>query len=56
MPKCTYCGKTYEAHKGMMVVDSVTSNIRYFCSGKCRKNALMKRKKRKWAKQSAEAK
>jgi ribosomal protein L24E len=31
------------------IVDSITGKIRYFCSGKCRKNALRGRKKRKWA-------
>jgi ribosomal protein L24E len=52
MPKCTYCGKTYPEHKGLILVDSVTGNIRYYCSSKCRKNALRHRKKRKWAKSS----
>jgi len=48
MAKCTYCTKDYEAYLGIQVVDSVTGNIRYYCSSKCRKNAEMKRKKRKW--------
>ena len=54
MSKCTYCGKTYPDHQGMMVVDSVTSKIRYFCSSKCRKNAWMTRKKKKWTKPAPE--
>jgi len=48
MPKCSNCGKDYESFLGLQLVDSVTGNIKYFCSSKCRKNALMKRKKRKW--------
>ena len=56
MPKCTYCGKMYEPPYGTTVADSVSGVIRYYCSSKCRKNAVMKRKKRKWAKFSSEAK
>jgi ribosomal protein L24E len=48
MPKCTFCSKDYPQHKGLTLVDSATGKIKYFCSSKCRKNAEMKRKKRKW--------
>jgi large subunit ribosomal protein L24e len=48
MPKCTYCGKDYEFPRGLTLVDLV-GRIRYFCSSKCRKYALMNRKKGKWA-------
>lgn len=47
MPKCTYCGKDYELHKGLTLVDA-TGKIKHFCSSKCRKNAEMGRKKRQW--------
>ena len=49
MPKCSYCSQDYEFPRGTTLVDSVSGNIRYFCSSKCRKNALMHRKKKKWA-------
>jgi ribosomal protein L24E len=49
MPKCSYCGKTYPEHKGLIVVDSTAGNMKFYCSSKCRKNAEMKRKKRKWS-------
>jgi len=48
MPKCTYCNKDYEAYRGVMIVDSVTGHIKYYCSAKCRKNSEMHRKKKKW--------
>ena len=50
MPKCTFCSKQYEIPKGTTVVDSTSGHINYYCSSKCRKNAEMKRKKRKWTK------
>jgi ribosomal protein L24E len=56
MPKCSYCGKSYEPPKGVTLVDSKTGTIHYYCSSKCRKNAKKGRKKRKWAKQSSENK
>jgi len=49
MPKCTFCGKNYEIPRGVTVVESKSGNIMYYCSSKCRKNAEMKRKKRKWS-------
>ncbi|MBU1136664.1 MAG: 50S ribosomal protein L24e [Nanoarchaeota archaeon] len=48
MPKCSYCKKNYEIHKGVSVVESSKGNVYYYCSSKCRKNAEMKRKKKKW--------
>jgi ribosomal protein L24E len=48
MTKCSYCGKEYEPYLGINVVDSVTGHIRSYCSGKCRKYSVMKRKKGKW--------
>lgn len=48
MPKCSFCSKQYSEHKGVMIVDSVKGDISYFCSSKCRKNAKMKRRKKKW--------
>ena len=49
MTKCTYCGQESPDFQGTFVVDSVSSKIRYYCSSKCRKNAFMERKKKKWA-------
>jgi large subunit ribosomal protein L24e len=47
MPKCVYCGKNYDIHKGLTLImkDGV---INYLCSSKCRKNMLMKRRKVRW--------
>jgi len=41
MPKCSYCLKQYPEHKGIMIVDSVSAKISYFCSRKCRRYAEM---------------
>ncbi|HCX45377.1 TPA: 50S ribosomal protein L24e [Patescibacteria group bacterium] len=49
MPKCTFCNKDYEFPRGTTVVNSISGAIYYYCSSKCRKNAEMKRKKRKWS-------
>jgi len=49
MPKCVYCSQNYEFPKGLTLVESISGRVKYFCSSKCRKNALMARKKRKWA-------
>lgn len=49
MTKCTYCGQNYEPPKGLTLVESISGKIKSFCSSKCRKNALMARKKKKWA-------
>jgi len=48
MPKCTYCGEDYEFPRGLTLVNAL-GHIRYFCSSKCRKYALMNRTKGKWA-------
>jgi len=47
MPKCVYCGKDYDVHRGLTLImkDGVIS---YLCSSKCRKNMLMKRRKVRW--------
>ena len=50
MVKCFYCGREAQDYQGVMVVDSVTSKIKHFCSGKCRKYSKMGRRKGKWAK------
>jgi len=47
MPKCVYCGKMYGVPKGMTVVTN-SGVINHFCSAKCRKNSLMKRRKVRW--------
>jgi ribosomal protein L24E len=49
MSKCNYCNQESPDFKGTFVVDSVSSKVRYYCSSKCRKNAIMTRKKGKWA-------
>ncbi|MCX6748375.1 MAG: 50S ribosomal protein L24e [Candidatus Pacearchaeota archaeon] len=50
MAKCSYCNRMFEDYEGTIVVDSVTANVRHFCSSKCRKNAVLGRKKKKWTK------
>lgn len=47
MPKCVYCGQTYEFPRGTTLVMN-NGNINYLCSSKCRKNMLMKRRKVRW--------
>ena len=49
MPACSFCKQNYEIPRGMTVVQKDAS-VKYFCSGKCRKNAEMGRnnKKVKW--------
>ena len=47
MPKCVYCEKEYEAPKGLTLVTN-KGNINYLCSGKCRKNMAMQRRKVRW--------
>ncbi len=51
MPKCSYCGKTYENPKGLTLVKT-DGTIKYFCSSKCRKNMAMKRRKVNWIRKS----
>ena len=47
MPKCSYCGKMYEIHRGLTLVKT-DGSIKYLCSKKCRKNMAMKRRKVRW--------
>jgi len=47
MPKCVYCGKQYDLHKGLTLVMK-DGSINYLCYSKCRKNMLMKRRKVRW--------
>lgn len=50
MPKCSYCGKMYEIPRGLTLVKN-DGSIKYLCSGKCRKNSLM-RKTTTWIKKT----
>lgn len=47
MPKCSYCGKKYEFPRGLTLVTK-DGNVKYFCSSKCRKNMVMRRRKVRW--------
>lgn len=47
MPKCTYCGKMYDTHKGLTFVKT-DGTVAYLCSSKCKKNMKMKRRKVRW--------
>lgn len=47
MPKCSYCGKEYDFHKGLTLV-TLDGNVKYLCSAKCRKNMKMNRRKVRW--------
>jgi len=47
MPKCVYCGKMYEFPRGLTLVTK-EGHVKYLCSGKCRKNMAMKRRKINW--------
>jgi len=51
MPKCVYCGKQYDIHKGLTLImkDGI---INYLRSSKCRKNMLMRRRKVRWISKS----
>ena len=47
MVKCVFCGKEENSFKGVFLIRN-SGAVDYFCSGKCRKNALkLKRDKRK---------
>jgi large subunit ribosomal protein L24e len=50
MPKCTFCGKQEQQHKGLSLIKN-DGTVSYFCSSKCRKNSALKRDSRKirWA-------
>lgn len=47
MPKCVYCGKVYDIHRGLTLVKS-DGKILHLCSSKCKKNMAMKRRKVRW--------
>jgi len=47
MPKCSYCGKEYDLHKGLTLVIK-DGTVKHLCSSKCRKNMSMKRRKIRW--------
>ncbi len=47
MPTCVYCGKEYDVPKGTTIFMN-DGTINSFCSPKCRKNKLMKRRKVRW--------
>jgi ribosomal protein L24E len=47
MPKCAYCGKTYEPPRGLTLVLR-DGTVKYLCSSKCRKNRNMNRRKVRW--------
>lgn len=47
MTKCVFCGREEQYFKGLHLIQN-NGEISYFCSSKCRKNALkLKRDKRK---------
>ncbi len=47
MVKCVFCSKEQASHKGLHYIKN-DGSVNYFCSGKCRKNALkLGRDKRK---------
>ena len=47
MVKCVFCGKEEHSFKGIHLIGN-DGNVNYYCSNKCRKNALkLKRDKRK---------
>ena len=47
MPKCFYCGKTYEFPRGLTFVTK-EGVVKPLCSPKCQKNMEMKRRKVRW--------
>jgi len=47
MPKCSYCNKEYDLHKGLTLVLK-DGSVKHLCSAKCRKNMQMKRRKVRW--------
>jgi ribosomal protein L24E len=47
MPKCVYCGKTYEYPRGITFVTK-EGVVKPICSSKCKKNMEMKRRKVRW--------
>jgi len=47
MPKCSFCKKDYDVHKGTTFILK-DGTIKHLCSSKCRKNMLMNRRKVRW--------
>ena len=47
MPKCSYCSKDYDLHRGVTFVLK-DGRVKHLCSGKCRKNMQLKRRKVRW--------
>ncbi len=46
MPRCSFCKQTYEFPRGLTLILN-DGNIMYFCSSKCKKNALELRRDNK---------
>jgi ribosomal protein L24E len=55
MPKCVYCGNTYEFPRGLSLVTK-DGSVKYLCSSKCRKNMAMKRRKVEWIRKAKRTK
>ena len=51
MPKCVYCGKSYEPPRGLTFVTK-EGVVKPLCSSKCQRNMEMKRRKVRWIKSS----
>ncbi len=53
MPRCSFCRADYKWPVGLTVVQK-DGTIKYYCSGKCRKNNAMGRnnKKLKWTRRT----
>lgn len=48
MVKCVFCGKDEHSFKGIHLINN-DGNVNYYCSNKCRKNAIkLKRDRRKF--------
>jgi large subunit ribosomal protein L24e len=57
MPRCTFCKQNYEFPRGLTLILN-DGNLLYFCSSKCRRNALhLKRdnKKVNWVRKAEAA-
>ena len=55
MPKCIYCKKDYDVHKGLTLVMK-DGTVKHLCSSKCRKNMAMKRRKVNWIRKAKKSK
>ena len=55
MPKCVYCGNTYEFPRGLTFITK-DGSVKYLCSSKCRKNMAMKRRKVEWIRKAKKTK